>query len=319
MTKIKYIFALIALLLLLAGCGSQQGEAGTLRYIGFRVYDPVYVAYEMGFFAQQGVNVEIIDLTAGGPTALQAISSGNAEAGISSVMAIINARAQGFPVLAVSDAQSSIGNTPLAEFFVRADSGIYTVEDLRGHTIAINLVFSSFHYKWLIALEDAGVGEDEVDWVILPFYQQELALANGHVDAIGVLQPHTVRPRDNPALRTLMTGFDVFGGPRQFTTHVINSVWAEHNPELAEGFVTALAYTVEWIEANQEAAREIMARHTGVDARYIENYYFQPNAMVNMYDAQFWLDYMLNSGHITADWLTVYDFATNHFNRRVGY
>jgi len=310
----KYI-ALIVLVLLLAGC-NRKAESDTIRYIGFMVFDPVYIAYELGFFEKHGVNVEIIDLIAGGPTALQAIAGGNAEAGISFIGAIINARSQGFPVIGVSDTQSSFHHAPLAEFFVRADSGIYSVADLRGKTIAINLVHASFHHKWLIALERYGISEDEVSWMVLPFDQQELAIMRGGVDAIGVLQPHTVRPRNNPDLRTLMTAYDVFGA-RQFTTHVFNSVWAEQNPHLVEGFVSAIAEASEWIEANQEAAREVMSRHTGVAAQYIENYYFQPYAMVNMDDVQFWLDHMRRRGDITAEWLTVEDFATNRFNRGV--
>jgi ABC-type nitrate/sulfonate/bicarbonate transport system substrate-binding protein len=166
-----------------------------------------------------------------------------------------------------------------------------------------------------MALEAHGVCESEVYWVVLPFDQQELAIMHGHVDAIGVLQPHTVRPRNNHELRTIMTAYDVFSA-RQFTTHVFNSVWAEHNPELVEAFVSAVADAAEWIEGNQTAAREIVSRHTGVDVRYIENYYFQPNARVNMDDAAFWLDYMRHIGLVTADWLTVEDFATNRFNLR---
>jgi len=317
MNKVKYIFVLLALLLLLVGCGNQQGKAGTIRYIGFRVYDPVYVAYELGFFERHGVNVEIADLTAGGPTALQAISSGNAEAGISFIGAIVNARAQGMPIIGVSDVQSAFAHAPLAEFFVRADSGIYTVADLEGRTIAINLVHASFHHKWLMALEQYGVPENSVAWTVLPFEQQYLALSYGHVDAIGVLQPHTVRSRSNPDFRTIMTAYDVFG-ERQFTTHVFNSVWAEQNPELVEGFVTAIAEATAWIADNQQEAAEIVSRNTGVNVAYIEDYFYQPYAIVNMGDAQFWLDYMRRIGLVTADWLTVEDFATNRFNLKVG-
>ena len=315
-TQNKWLLVIISvftLALILSGCGRQTTESETIRYIGFRVYDPVYVAYELGFFERHGLTVEIIDLMTAGPTALQAISGGNAEAGLSFIGAIVSARAQGMPVIGVSDIQSSFAHAPLAEFFVRADSGIYTVADLRGRTIAINLVHASFHHKWLIALAYAGVAENEVSWTVLPFEQQALALANGHVDAIGVLQPHTVMARNNPDFRTIITAYDVFG-ERQFTTHVFNSIWAEHNPEAVTAFVSAIAEAVTWIEDNQQEAAEIVSRHTGVNVAYIEDYFFQPNARVNMDDAQFWLDYMRAGGHITAEWLTVEDFATNRFN-----
>ena len=160
---------LSAIAMFLIGCGNQNHSHNTIRYIGFRVYDPVYIAYELGFFEEQGVSVEIIDLMTAGPTALQAISGGNAEAGLSFIGAIINARSQGLPVVGVSDIQSSFAHAPLAEFFVRADSGIYSIEDLRGKTIAINLIHASFHHKWLMALNKAGIEHTQVEWVVLPF------------------------------------------------------------------------------------------------------------------------------------------------------
>ena len=295
---------------LFISCGAEK-EA--VRYVGFRIYDPVYVALELNLFEKHGVNVEIIDLIAGGPTALQAISGGSAEIALSSYMAIINASVQGLPIIAVSDIQSSIGTQPLEEFFVRSDSGIETITDLAGKTVAINLVKSSFHYTWLMALEAAGMAETDVEFVILPFEQQELALINHRVDAIGVLQPYTLRARENPEIKTLFTALDIFG-ERQFTTHVMNSNWAEKNPELAKGFVGAIAEAAAWIEANQNEAREIISLHTGIPARDIENYYFQEHAAVIMADAQFWLDYMRSTGEVTAPHLTVNDFATNRFN-----
>jgi len=293
---------------------SAPVEAQTLRYIAFKIYDPVYIAYDKGFFEERGVKVEILDTLAGGPTALQAIAGGSAEAGVSSIMAIINARAQGLPVIGVSDLQSAIGEQPLEEFFVLDDSGIYSIADLKGKTIAINLAHSSFHYTWLMALEQHGLQEDEVEFILLPFEQQELALLNGQVDAIGLMPPYILHAKSQPNVRLLFDAFDVFG-EKQFSTHVINSVWAESNLELAEAFVTAIADAVQWIEANQAEAAEIVSRHTGVEARWIGDYFFQENAVVIYEDSQFWLDYMRDAGHLDNDWLQVSDFMTNSFNQ----
>ena len=44
MMRVKYMISLATVLLtvmILAGCGRQTTESGTIRYIGFRVYDPV--------------------------------------------------------------------------------------------------------------------------------------------------------------------------------------------------------------------------------------------------------------------------------------
>jgi NitT/TauT family transport system substrate-binding protein len=298
--------------MLVSGCGkSSKNEA--IRYIGFKIYDPVYIALEKGFFEKHNVKVELIDLITAGPTALQAIAGGSAETCNSSYMATISARAQGLPVLAVTDLQSAIGSQALEEFFVRKDSGIKSVAELKGKTIAINVVKGSFHYTWLMALEMAGLSESDVDFIILPFDQQELALANGRVDAIGLMQPYVLHAKQHDDLKILYTALDIFG-PKQFSTHVVNSIWAENNPNLARGFVAALVDAAAWVEVNQDEAKRIVSRYTEVSPEFIENYYYQENAAININDAQYWLDYMRGRKEISADWLRVEDFAANSFN-----
>jgi len=309
--KAIILFA-VALSLLSFGCG-KPAKNNSIRYIGFKIYDPVYIALDKGIFNKHGVSVELIDMIAAGPTALQAVSGGSAETCNSSFVATISARAQGLPVIAVTDLQSAIGSQALEEFFVRKDSGINSIADLKGKTVAINVVKGSFHYTWLMALASAGLKETDVDFIILPFDQQEIALANSRVDAIGLMQPYVLHAKRNGDLKILYNALDIFG-PKQFSTHVVNKIWADNNPEQARGFVAALVEAVAWVQANQNEAKEIIGKYTGVDPGLIENYYYQENASINVKDAQYWLDYMLGRKEISAGWLKVEDFATNKYN-----
>jgi ABC-type nitrate/sulfonate/bicarbonate transport system substrate-binding protein len=312
----KTIFALALFALLIIGC-AKETQHGVIRYLGYKIYDPVYIAQDKGFFGKYGVTVEISDLLAGGPTGLQAVAGGSAESCTSSYMAVIAARAQGLPILAVTDLQSAIGTQALEEFFVRKDSGIDSIADLKGKTIAINLVKSSFHYTWLMALDAAGLSETDVDFIILPFDQQELALANSRVDAIGLMQPYVLHAKQNADLKVLYTALDVFGA-KQFSAHVVNKVWAENNPALIRGFVAAIVEAVTWIETNQNEAKLIIEKYTGTAPEYIEEYHYQENAGIITADAQYWLDYMRDRGEVTAGWLRVEDFATNEYNPNRG-
>lgn len=312
----RTIVALFAVVLSLSiyGCAKdEKAKNETIRYIGFKIYDPVYIAIEKGIFNKHGVSVELIDMIAAGPTALQAVSGGSAETCNSSFMATINARAQGLPVIAVSDLQSAVGKQALEEFFVRKDSKIKSIADLKGGTIAINVVKGSFHYTWLMALAGAGLAETDVNFIILPFDQQEIALANGKVDAIGLMQPYVLHAKRNTDLKILYTALDIFG-PKQFSTHIVNKIWADNNPDHAKGFVAALVEAVEWIQANQNDAKVIIGKYTGVSPDLIEDYYYQENAKINTGDAQYWLDYMKTRKEISVEWLRVDDFATNSYN-----
>ena len=316
----KIVSMLVAIVLIVSTmCGltacTQKVEEGSMKYVGLKVYDPVYVAKEKGFFAEEGLNVEIVDTVAGGATAVQMVSSGDVQGALLSTMALINAANAGMPVVGVADIQSAFEEAPLEEFYVRADSGINSIEDLKGKTIAINLVKSSFHYTWLMALENAGMSEDDVTFVNLPFDQQEAALVRGDVDAIGLMQPYSPSARTNPDLKQLYTAVDAFG-ERQFCEIFVNSVWAENNPEDAKAFVRGIVKAAEWIEKNQAEAKEIISKYTGVPVDKIDDYKFQKDAMVVVEDAEYWLDYMKRTQGV-ADWVTVDRVVTNKYNEAV--
>lgn len=292
--------------------GCRQKDVGTFKYVGLKVYDPVYVAKDKGFFTEEGLNVEIVDTVAGGATAVQMVSSGDVQGALLSTMALINARSSGLPVVGVADIQSAFDESPLEEFYVRKDSGIKSIEDLKGKKIAINLVKSSFHYTWLMALENAGMKESDVTFVNLSFDQQQAALERGDVDAIGLMQPYTKKARESKKLTMLFDATDVFG-ERQFCEIFINSVWAKNNGEQAEKFVSGIVKAIKWIENNQAEAKQIISKYTGIDVEYIDDYKFQPNGMVVEADAAYWLDYMKRVEG-AASYLTVGDIVTNKYN-----
>lgn len=292
---------------------SQVKSVKEMKYVGLKVYDPVYVALDKGFF--DDIDVELVDTVAGGATAVEMVSSGDVQGCLLSNMALCNAVNAGMPVIAVADIQSAFKEAPLEEFYVRSDSDIHSISELKGKKIAINLVKSSFHYTWLIELEKAGMTENDVQFVTLPFAEQKEALLNGTVDAIGLMQPYSGMARVDNNCRQLYTAVDSFG-ERQFCEILLNTKWASENEDAASAFVDGIAKAADWISNNQDEAKKIISKYTGIDAQYIDDYYFQPHASVNMSDAEYWLEYMKKHENVNPD-LTVNDVATNKFNKAV--
>ena len=146
MKKILALLMTLVMVLGLCACSPNSNETASngeealkMRYIGLKVYDPVYIALDKGFFEEENIDVELLEVVAGGATAIQMVSGGNAEACLNSYMALSNAVNNGMSVKAVADIQSSFEEAPLEEFFVRKDSGINSVEDLKGKKIAPNI------------------------------------------------------------------------------------------------------------------------------------------------------------------------------------
>ncbi len=286
-----------------------------VRYANFKVYDPVYVAIDNGYFEKHGIQVEMLGDTLAGPTAIQAVASGRAEAGLSSIPAIINANSAGLPIVGVTDIQSALPGAPLEVYFVRRDSGIETLDDLRGKKFAVNLWKSSFHYTALMHLANNQISEEAVEFVLMPFADQVTALDAGSVDVIGLMEPYISQARaiygDNYV--ELFNAEDVFG-QKQFTLHFVNRIWARENPEQARAFVAGIVDAIAWIEAHPEEARPIIAKYTGVDAQFVPVYHFQEGGKVIEEDVQFWLDFMAKRGDLTVDWLSPADIGTNEWH-----
>ena len=294
-------------------CGAKKTDV--VKYVGLKVYDPVYIAMDKGMFADENIEVEIVDTVAGGATAVEMVSSGDVQGALLSTMALINAKSAGLPVIGVADIQSSFNQAPLEQFFVRSDSGIKEIKDLKGKNIAINLVKSSFHYTWIMALHDAGMTEDDVNFVQLPFSEQLEALKRGDVDAIGLMSPYIKSAEETAGVEELYNACDVFG-ERQFCEIFLNETWADKNADKAERFVSALVKAEKWAMNNQNEAKQIISKYTGIDADMINDYVFQDNAMCVEEDCEFWLDYMKkNEG--AKESLQVKDIVTNKFNKAV--
>ena len=313
---IKKIISLISCFifgLLVIGCDKEKDN--TFKYVGLKVYDPVYIANDLGYFEELGLDLEIIDTVAGGSTAIQMVASGDIQAGLASTMALINAKANGLNVVGVADIQSSFNEYPLEEFYVKKDSNINTINDLKNKNLAINLVKSSFHYTFEIALASNNISNNEVNYISLSFDQQIEALKRNQVDVIGLMQPYASQARNDEELKLLFDACDIFG-EKQFCLIYVNEEYAKGNQDKVKKFVSAIAKACDFVENNQDKSKEIISKYTGVDVSLIDDYKFQENAMVIEDDINYWLDYMRKAENVGIE-LNANDIATNIYNERV--
>ena len=311
MKKILLSLILVLGVLVLSSC--EKKEDDVIKYVGVKIYDPVYIAIDAGIFEKNGVKVELVNTVAGGPNALQIVAGGSAQASLSAIMGIVNAVNAGLPVIGVSDLQSSLDDQPLKEFFVLPDSDIESVKDLKGKRIAINAFGGSFYYSWIIELEKQGLKESDVTFVSLPFPEQITALENDQVDVVSLMVPHNSIAKQR-GLRLLMDANDIFES-KQFSLHFINSEWAEDNPEIAERFVKSIAEAIKFIYRNPVTSKSIISKYTGISVDLIPDYKFQEFGMVIEEDVVFWLNFMKDRTDITINPLLKYqDIATNKYN-----
>lgn len=236
---------------------------GTIRY-GHRASTnllPVYVAIENGYFKENGVNLELIEI-AGSSLTMKAMVAGELDAGVMSFEICTTARIAGMPVKIIA----SLMHKPPAQenscFAVLKDSPYQTLQDLKGKTIAVYTRNICPWFHTMAALDEAGMVEG------VDYYTKELsgataalALQEGTVDAVAYLiDPHFTALGDNG--RALFWWTDE-NAPCP-CGHCFTEETLEGNPELVKGWVKALQEGIEYINTQNREARLILAKYLGV-------------------------------------------------------
>jgi len=187
------LFCALAALVVVGGAAAQDQQDLTffLTFVPNIQFAPLYVAIDNGYFAEVGINVTIEH--GDEPLGVDLIASGQRQFGMISGEQVISARAQARPVVFVYEWFQAY---PVG-IAVPVDSGITTVDGLRGHVVGIPGRFGA-SYSGLTALLSAnGLTETDLQLEEIGFNAPE-AICTGRVEAAVVYsnnEPLQIRNR----------------------------------------------------------------------------------------------------------------------------
>src|SRR2546422_10191739 len=165
MTRQGLVMLAIAVTLLVFGpmgqAGAEEQPLTKLRvvHVPVLIFAPLYVAIERGYFARQGIDVELIG-TPGGLSSFAVLASGRAEVVVGGLGAsLFNAAARGldFKVVGPVHMERPPVSTPLVVSKNAYDNGeIRSVADLRGKKGSVNVIGSAEVFRVQRALPLGG-------------------------------------------------------------------------------------------------------------------------------------------------------------------
>lgn len=209
----------------------------TMGYVPALIFAPVFVAKELGYFAEYGIDMTLEPLP-GGSDMVVLTASGDFDAGIGGTgPAFFNAIDAGLPitVIAPGHQEGSPVATPLMISKEACESGeITSVADLEGKRVSVN-ARGATEYWLSAALATGGLTMDDVTVETLAFPDAVAALQSGAIDAAMVGEPLATQAEQDGIAVRLASDFDVQN--IQPTMIFANSGWAESNPDLATGLV----------------------------------------------------------------------------------
>lgn len=270
--------------LLLAACGSERPAAERTRVrlaVGpFLGHAPLHVALEKGYFAEQGLDVELVSI-ATTREAVPPLVAGRLEVLAAGVVptSIFSAIAEGSPIRVVADRGFvDPEGCPYSAFVARrelVESGeLDDPRALRGKRISYSpSIAEGFLLERLV--EGTGVGEDDivVQEVDEPVLQE--AFSSGALDLAFTSEPWITRIVEAGAGRVWMPLEESAPGFQQ-SLIVFGRAFIEEDPDAGERFMTA--YLKAHRELRQERTEEhleIMAEVTELEPDFLEQVCWQ--------------------------------------------
>ncbi|GAB4440360.1 MAG: aliphatic sulfonate ABC transporter substrate-binding protein [Cyanobacteria bacterium J069] len=251
------LFSVVLSLLIVSSCSSSQVAAGkpdTVR-VDFAYYNPVSLALkDKGWLeeelSKEGVKVEWTQ-SAGSNKALELLNSRSIDFGSTAGAAALIGKANGNPIKTIY----VYSKPEWTALVTRPDTGINTVQDLRGKKIAATRGTDP-HIFLLRALDEAGLSPNDVEMVQLQHADGRAALERGDVDAWAGLDPHMANTE-------LEKGSKLFYRNADFNSYGVLNVreeFAEKYPTCVEKVIAAYEQARQWSLDNPSELTAILQR-----------------------------------------------------------
>ncbi|WP_110588420.1 ABC transporter substrate-binding protein [Microbacterium suaedae] len=280
LTVTSTALAALALAACSAGGPDSADEDGTttvtVAAVGIMSDVTLDIATEQGFFAEEGIEIEISQVAAP-PAGLAALQGGQVDIAFSPGVVFANARAQDIPVVIVAGASGFPADVPPGpELDLYDDTGVYvdpssgftSLADLEGATIAVNARKANLEATASQALRNAGVDLSTIEWVALDFTSMIESLTSGQVDAAVPVNPFTLQAEEAGMERIASPAPEFFGdGASSFW--LTSSQIAEEKSEVVTSFQAAIhkanAYANEHLDESIAAGVEIAGLDVAVE------------------------------------------------------
>ncbi|HEY7062787.1 MAG TPA: ABC transporter substrate-binding protein [Chloroflexota bacterium] len=154
---------------------------------------PIYIGYDRGYFQQEGLNLDLVNLPSANEL-IPALAASQIEVASGGIAAgLFNAFARGIDLKIVADSASMPPGERGSAWVVRQDlldsSAIRTPADLRGRTIALGAAASIADVELDVLLAQGGLTRGDVRLEQIPYADQRAAFANGSIDAAYTFEP----------------------------------------------------------------------------------------------------------------------------------
>lgn len=248
----------LALTASLAACGSSSSETTADGKTVIRYQDSAgnlslfQMADALGYLPD--IQLKDIGIVQGGPQALQAVGTGQADVAGAFTGATENVIANGTPLKAVISFLGS-NSTVYGGVITKADAGLDKPQDFIGKKIAVNTLGAQWEATLDTWFTKAGMTADQikqVELVPLPAISEEAAVRNGQVDAALTSGALFTQALKTPGLKVVVKDTDILGN-YEGDQYVMANSWLKAHPAAAKEFVGGMAKALMYTQTHSAA------------------------------------------------------------------
>jgi NitT/TauT family transport system substrate-binding protein len=290
------VVVLLVLAVVVSGVGRARGAAEKVTVgvggVALMVYLPTALAKAKGYFAEEGLDVEILDIKGGGSQAASALIGGSVDFSANAIDHAIKARVQKKELIAVH----SHVRLPVMGLVVASKykGEIKSIADLKGRPVGVTSPGSQTHMVLGYLLAKSGVKADEVKVIGAGGNTMPLALEKDSVHAGMMVDPFFtafLKQGKGYALVDMFTRkgtLDAMGGEVQGTTLLTRPDVIAKRPATVQKMVNALVRANKLIvgSSGEELARLLPKELSGDPTLYAESFEhareaFPPDSLVS--------------------------------------
>ena len=287
--------------LLLLGCTSEQ-EPATLRMAVLPILDalPMYVAEEQGYFAEENLTVEFIPVFSAAERD-QIIQAEQADGMINEILSTLFYNEDAQEITIVRYARVAYPDYP--QFFILAagDSGIETLEDLKGQDIGIS-EGTIIEYSVDRLLQAEGFQPEDISTIAVPRIPDRMALlTSGELPAANLPDPlASLAVQSGAKVLVDDSSHPEFGhSVISFRKDVV-----DNNPEAIKSFLAALEKAVIDINADKEQFSGLLSEKNLVPEPLLGSFTIPDFPEASVPPVSQWdnvLDWALTKGYVDSE------------------
>jgi NitT/TauT family transport system substrate-binding protein len=263
------IIILIGIILMLSiGFNTNNKNTMNVGYLPVLVNLPLFVGVEEGYFAEQSLELNLIEAQSPN-NIVNALISGNLDAAGVLADNILFTAEEKYPneIKIFATADETYDNS-VAAIIVRPDSNIKDINELIGKKIGVynGLVQVLFLKAILVG---ANINPNSVNIIEIAPNLQLQGLNAKQFDALSTVEPYVTMAIDknigkilidNPRVKYIQEPFPSVATP-------ISKEFIDKYPNLAKAYVIAYNQAIDFIKNNPEKAKEYLVKYTPIDLK----------------------------------------------------